>query len=337
MVAPLFLSACLSVEPQASKAPEPAPDVDSSEVAVLEWLIPSTSTDAKHPEFTDSTEAPPAASLETGAATEMRHDTQVPQNILDDLASLAHDELTSSEDNYSTVPPQPTAANPADIERIDPDELRENFVTGDQGQGPRTHSEQTPPQTQTFYTATGEAITFRFIDQSVFPDPLTTWNAESTEAGNRVSQDSNGDGSPDLVVFDYDGDGIFDTREEDRNFDGSADYRCLNHDLDPSCEEVWEDKDFDGSFDSNTFDSDGDGVAEEQDLSVFVPAWTIVSCDDLDGDEAEDVCHLDWDGDGVADSSEEMVVYWPAGANEPSVAFKTAIQLIEPPAHFSGS
>ena len=185
----------------------------------------------------------------------------------------------------------------------------------------------------------------KFVDESVFlaaPPHRWTVSVDPENGSSTISADTNDDGISDTTVTDSDGDGIFDSIDKDLDNDGFAEFQCLNHDLDASCEETWVDDDGDGRYDENTFDGDLDGTPEDQDLEVHVPVWTIVSCDDLDGDEAEDVCHLDWDGDGVADSSEEMVVYWPDppvdldndGLPDPSVSFKVAPYLIEPPAGF---
>jgi S1-C subfamily serine protease len=137
----------------------------------------------------------------------------------------------------------------------------------------------------TSFRADGEGLNFAIAGDellaflSAAEVPVAVRPSESEPKALR-SVDLDGDGNPDTVEFDYDGDGRADLRTHDFNEDGVA-------------ERITADTDGDGSYDSAGNDRDQDGVVESYEF-------------DNNADGKPDVRAFDSDRDGVLDRYERL-------------------------------
>lgn len=126
--------------------------------------------------------------------------------------------------------------------------------------------------------------------------------------------DTDGDGVPDYLDDDSDGDGFLDVLEgagadastppPDADGDGTPDY--LDTDTDgngiPDADEGSEDLDGDGTLDFRDPDDDGDFATDVQEIAGDAAAPA-----DFDGDGTPDYRDLDSDGDSIGDLSEGVI------------------------------
>lgn len=134
--------------------------------------------------------------------------------------------------------------------------------------------------------------------------------------------DEDGDGTPNYLDIDSDGDGIEDrfeagdadplTLPQDTNADGVHDF--LDHDSDTNCVSDWGehnevdgrpgDMDGDGDYDFSDPDNDGDGISDRVEIG------TACQITDRDGDGAFNYMDVDSDGDGIGDRFESGLNEW---------------------------